>query len=231
MVATTVFLLTSAAAAPVEIEVPAAAPVDIDAAIQLGRKYRNLRKLWTKEMKTTNRLKMSGFWNGSGSKYLSVYTPFSMIALAAAQANHEKREFGSIEARELPGLDSLRVIIEISGFGYLGIARVHQLFGSGAAHMLIEIGDRIIQPSSKKQVATNYMFGPQFWNVDYVGNVAVVSNWGPFDTGGVSYEFLYPIAALRNTKDIQFVLLGPAISSTHSRSTLVVCDEKRPPHP
>ena len=54
----------------------------------MGKRYRNVEKLWEKELKRTNRLKMSGYWSWSGSKYLTVFTDRVRVAFAAAQASH-----------------------------------------------------------------------------------------------------------------------------------------------
>ncbi len=189
--ATVIWVLQASHGSPISI-----ADDQITAAIDLGQKYGNPKTLWNKELKKTNRLKMSGYWSMSGSKYLSVYTPFSAVAIAAAQAKHQMRDFGPAQARELPGMDTLRVIVEISAVSADNIARINRQFGSGSTHMVIKIKDRTLQPTSKEQIGENYMLGPQLWHVARVGSVTAAHNQGAFDSGGVVYEFLYPIAEL-----------------------------------
>ena len=70
----------------------------IQEAISLGQRYGNVEKLWNKEFKRTNRLKMSGYWSWSGSKYLTVFIDRVRVAMAAAKAAHE-----------MPGSSTLRM--------------------------------------------------------------------------------------------------------------------------
>ena len=87
---------------------------EIERAIALGKRYKNLARLWKQEFEKTNKLKMSGYWSWSGSKYLSVFTDQVVIAMASASAAHEMREFTADDAKRLPGLGK-RVFVESCG--------------------------------------------------------------------------------------------------------------------
>lgn len=179
----------------------------IQEAIELGKSYKNPSKLWKEQFEKTNKLKMSGYWSYSGSKYLSVVTDYAVVAMTASAAAHEMKSFSAVDAKRLPGLGMLRVIVAISAVGADNIERIRGMFGSNQTHMVIEQNGAVIQPIQAVQLGGDYQYGPQLWKVYQIGNVVLANNTGAFDSGGVVYEFLYDVRRLQNG-NFQFTLVG-----------------------
>ena len=81
-------------------------------------------------------------------------------------------------------------------------------FGSGKTHMVLERDGEIIQPVNKTQLGSDYMMGPQVWNVVQVGNVTLANNSGAFDSGSVMYEFIFDPPEELRLGQWNFVLVG-----------------------
>lgn len=181
---------------------------EIEDAIALGKNYRSAKKLWKQEFEGSNKLRMSGYWSWSGSKYLNVITDRVAIAMSAADAAHEMREITVKEVERLGGLGTLRVIVVISAVGADNIARIQDRFAAGKTHMVLELEGKVIQPQQKVELAVNYTPGLQVWSVAQAGNMVFATNTGAFDSGGVVYEFVYPLPWVSLPKGGRFVLLG-----------------------
>ena len=141
------------------------------------------------------------------------------VAMAAAQAAHEMREFNVEDAKQLPGLGRIQVIVSISAAGADNISRIESKFGSGKTHMVLERDGEIIQPVSKTQLGSDYVMGPQVWNVVQVGNVTLANNYGAFDSGSVMYEFIFNPPDELRLGQWNFVLVGKGDKSIRPNST------------
>jgi len=181
---------------------------EIEKAIALGKHYKNPARLWKQEFERTNKLKMSGYWSMSGSKYLSVITDRVVIAVASASAAHEMRAFTADDAKRLPGLGKIRVIVAISAVGASNIARIQERFASGKTHMILEVDGQQLQPEQKIELGSDYAAGLQVWNFIQVGNAVLASNAGAFDRGTVTYAFTYSIPDEQHATKLRFVLVG-----------------------
>ncbi len=130
------------------------------------------------------------------------------MAMAAAKAAHEMREFNVEDAKQLPGLGRIQVIVSISAVGADNISRIESKFESGKTHMVLERDGEIIQPVNKTQLGSDYVMGPQVWNVVQVGNVTLANNSGAFDSGSVMYEFIFDPPEELRLGQWNFVLVG-----------------------
>jgi hypothetical protein len=182
---------------------------EIEEAIALGKQYKNVDKLWDHEFEKTHTFKLSGFWNKTSTrKRASVMTDYVLVAMASAVAAHEMREFSLADARLLPLLGKLRVVVHIYGLplliGGTYLAQLDETFGSNRTHMVLDHNGTIIQPERKMQVPSGVTCDTDFWSALETDNAP---KGGTFLHGDFVYAFVYDLRGER-TGDFKLVLVG-----------------------
>lgn len=121
--------------------------------IAVGKHYGNTRKLWSKEFRKTNEFTLGAgyFWVAS----LRVLTDAAMIEMSAATAAHELRDFSLSDARSLPDLGKLRVMLVASDSGSR-----QKLISD--IHVVMEVDGHIAQPLDQSGTETSNSAYPWF---------------------------------------------------------------------
>ncbi len=133
---------------------------EIEEAIALGRRYKTPEKLWDHEFKKTNGLQRK---TAATVVRLEILTDSAKIARAASLAAHETRPFALADARALPDLGKLTVLLRASASGY-------HPDNAARWHLLLEVGDQRLQPESKAEMK----IGSSYEGA-YIGNVGHAS--------------------------------------------------------
>jgi hypothetical protein len=179
---------------------------EIEKAIVLGKQYKNMDKLWDHEFEKTHTFKFSGISNKTGTKRVSVWTDYALVAMESAVAAHEMRDFSVAEARLLPSLGKLRAVVRIYGFAlfyFSNAPEINDIFGFNRTHMVLDHEGTIIQPEKKVQIPGGVVFDTDFWKAVETDNTPK----GAFLNGYLVYVFVYDLKEQRAGK-FKFVLVG-----------------------
>lgn len=128
---------------------PALTPEQIQSAIQEGNKYKAPDKFFEKGLQG-KRIKIAGTMAKDGlSKYATFFNDWYAVAAEAAAANQQMREL-KVEDVQSNGL--LHALVEVRGGGVVGVSRLDRRYQGKRAHLVLKVGDRIIQPVDKSMI-------------------------------------------------------------------------------
>jgi hypothetical protein len=100
------------------------------------------------------RVKLASAMAADGiSKYATFYNDWQAVVAQSAAANQQMRELKPADV-ESKGL--LHVFVEIQARGASGTGKLDRRYSNERAHLVLKIGDRIVQPTEKSM---NYRAG------------------------------------------------------------------------
>ncbi len=121
----------------------------IDAAIQEGNKYKTIDQFLEKGLKG-KRVKLAGAMAKDGiSKYATFFNDWQAVAAEAAAAHQQMRE---LKADDVQSNGLLHVFVEVRGGGIVGVSRLDRGYQGKRAHLVLKVGERIIQPVDKSMI-------------------------------------------------------------------------------
>jgi len=121
----------------------------IQSAIHEGRRYKTADQYLEKGMKG-KRVKFAGAMAIDGtSKYATFFDDWQAVAAEAAAANQQLRE---LKPDEIQSGGLLHAFVEIHARGASGTGKLDRRYGNGRAHLVLKMGDRIIQPIDKDMI-------------------------------------------------------------------------------
>jgi hypothetical protein len=128
---------------------PTLTSAQIQTAIQEGSKYKTIDKFFDKGLRG-KRVQLASSMAVDGiSKYVTFYNDWQAVAAESAAANQQMRELkpAEIESRGL-----LHAFVEIHARGQLPVSKLNRRYREQRAHMVLKIGDKVIQPLEKDMV-------------------------------------------------------------------------------
>ena len=162
---------------------------EILGAIELGRPYPNAEQVWQKEFEQSNKVKISSSWSHTGAKVVRVLTDQAKIAMAAADFAREMKPFTVDDARALPDLGRMHIVLRISC--RCDMAHIAKRFAANRAHMVLESDEIVVQPEEKRWLGAENNYGAAAWHFLQTGNVVTVQPFPNFAKSNLAYEFFY----------------------------------------
>lgn len=128
---------------------PVLSPEQIQAAIDDGGKYKTVDRFLEKGLKG-RRVKLASSMALDGtSKYATFFNDRQAVEAEAAAANQQMRKL-TVDEVQAGGL--LHVFVEIHARGSIPASKMNRRYREQRAHLVLQIGDRIIQPASKDMI-------------------------------------------------------------------------------
>lgn len=136
---------------------PTLSPNQIQAAIEEGGKYKSVDQFLSKGLRG-NREKLAGAMSRDGiSKYVTFYNDFEAVIGEAAAAHQQMRD---LKPDDVQSSGLLHAFVEVQGGGIVGVSRLERGYQGGRAHLVLKIGDRVIQPVEKSMLRQANEAGP-----------------------------------------------------------------------
>ncbi|HTQ58125.1 MAG TPA: hypothetical protein VMI94_26855 [Bryobacteraceae bacterium] len=139
---------------------PTLTPAQIQAAIQEGSKYKtadrvldclNQRYVSCDKNLKGKRVRLASAMAADGiSKYATFYNDWQAAVVQAAAAHQQMRE---IKPADVESKGLLHVFVEIHARGAHGVGKLDRRYSEQRSHLVLQIGDRVVQPQDKKMVA------------------------------------------------------------------------------
>ena len=139
---------------------PTLKPDQIQAAIEEGSKYKTAdRVLDCLDQKYVScdknlkgkRVRLASAMAADGiSKYATFYNDWQAVVAQAAAAHQQMRE---IKPADVESKGLLHVFVEIHARGAHGTGKLDRRYSEQRSHLVLQIGDRVIQPLDKNMVA------------------------------------------------------------------------------
>jgi hypothetical protein len=143
------FLLSVFLGTPVWCAGPVLTPPQIQAAIHEGSKYKTVDKFLEKGLKG-KRVQLASAMAADGiSKYATFYNDWQAVAAESTAAHQQMRE---LKPEDVQSNGLLHAFVEIVGRGALGTSKMNRRYEGTRAHMVLKIGERIVQPSEKNMI-------------------------------------------------------------------------------
>jgi hypothetical protein len=118
----------------------------VSQAVARGKLY-SCRADFLKDGLKSKKIKIDGAMARDGvSKYVTFYDDRDVIAAAAAEANQKMRDLSPVDIASIPHSGLLFANVEIHARGLIPTKRMAQRYMDGNAHLVLEIGDGVIQP-------------------------------------------------------------------------------------
>jgi len=128
---------------------PVLTPQQVQAAIQEGSTYKSVGKFLEKGLKG-QRVKLASAMAMDGiSKYATFFNDWQAVAAEAAAAHQQMRE---LKPDEVQSKGLLHAFVEIHARGASGTGKLDRRYGNDRAHLVLKIGDRIVQPLAKNMI-------------------------------------------------------------------------------
>jgi len=146
----------------------------IQAAIQEGTKYKtvdqylekgfNAKPLrWNKSGRRTaavERVQLASNMATDGtSKYATFFNDWLAVAAESAAAHQQMRE---LKAEDVQSKGLLHAFVEVHARGASGTGKLDRRYGHERAHLVLKIGDRIVQPVGKSMMYRDGQSVPMF---------------------------------------------------------------------
>lgn len=157
-------------------------------AIELGNKFTSPQALW-KAVGNQYRVKLETAWHSSGGKEIAVVTPFLRVAIAAATAKAQMREFTVEDAEKLP--KGYLVHLYVSSIGAQGQRQINHLFLGPVPTVIFENGDELTHADKPTAASAGMSEGLMMYRVDSIGNTALVSPSLDFRGAHLSRSFAF----------------------------------------
>jgi hypothetical protein len=128
---------------------PTLSPSQIAAAIERGSGHKSIDKYLEKGL-VGKRIKLAGAMSRDGiSKYVTLYNDFQAVAAESAAAHQQMRD---LKPDDVQSSGLLHAFVEVQGGGIVGVARLDRGYQGGRAHLVLKIGDRVLQPLDKSML-------------------------------------------------------------------------------
>ena len=177
--------------------------VDCAKAITYGQSFKS-RAAFLEHGLKDQRIQLASVWAlDAASKSVRLFSDFEVVASAAARAKQEMRDFTIEDARLLPLTGLTYAQVEVHGMGIQ--SKMQTRYVKNAAHLVIEVDGKIIQPLKKELTEAQ---GSQasggallkYWDTN---SVSILSG-EPLVLAGATavMEFVFPLdrATLRTKK-------------------------------
>lgn len=180
-------------------------------AIAEGKRYAS-RDKYLSDGATKFRCNVAGFWSFDGiSKGIQFFTDFDAIAAAAAAANREMRPFTLEQAKALPLTGLLLANVGMTARGKFPMERLQNDYVAKGVHLVLQVGDSLIQPITKGDVATTSSGDASamvLLNWYKVGNMSLLTATPiGFASSHYEQEFVFPISPATVPADIRVYLI------------------------
>jgi len=160
-----------------------------------------------------NRVQLASAWAKDGiSKYATFFTDFDAIASASAQAQQEMRPFSRKDAEALPLSGLIYAHVEIHGRGMLPTRKVESRYVKNQAHLVVQIGEEIVQPLSKELSSSG--------DASFILPIALFTWW---DVGNVSLLTGGPLGVYGARAEMEFVFRFTA-EQLKRKATVILID-------
>jgi hypothetical protein len=127
----------------------------LQSAIDAGMAFPNRAKYLEKGAEG-NKCNWAGTFAMDGiSKEVRIFTDFDVVASAAAAANAEMRKFTTDDALKLPLHNVVFANVNMTARGIIPVQRLKDKYVQKGVHMVIQLGDSIVQPLTKESVTTD----------------------------------------------------------------------------
>jgi len=165
-------------------------PAEIQAAIREGAKYKTIDKFLEKGLKG-KRVKLAGAMAMDGiSKYVTFFNDWYAIAAEAAAANQQLRE---LRPEDLQPKCLLHAFVEIHARGAIPTSKLNRRYRETRAHLVLKIGDRIIQPVSKSMIKKS----------DQSPGMIIAG----IETGKITLDFSFPVSGADLEAPVEVILV------------------------
>lgn len=170
----------------------------LQAAISEGLKFPTRARYLEKGTKA-GRCGWAGTFSMDGiKKEVRFFTDFDIVAASAAAANGEMRRFTLEEARKLPLYDVLFANVWMKAQGAFPVRRLQSKYVEGGLHMVLQVGDSLIQPLSKADIQTegeSAQFGTLYQWYDLGGYSLLTGTPLGYVAQVFQQEFVFPMSA------------------------------------
>lgn len=128
---------------------PVLSQAQIESAIAEGQRYKTVDKFLEHGLKG-NRVKIDGAMARDGiSKYCTFFNDWYAAAAESAAANQQMR---TIKPEDIQSNGLLHAFVEVNARGDAPISKLNRRYRDQRAHLVLKIGERIIQPTEKIMV-------------------------------------------------------------------------------
>ena len=184
---------------------PILTPQQIQAAIQEGAKYKTFDQYlekgfdakplrWNKPGRRTvgvERVQLASNMATDGtSKYATFFNDWRAVAAEAAAARQQMRE---LKADDVQSKGFLHAFVEVHARGASGTGKLDRRYGHERAHLVLKIGDRIVQPVDKGMIYRD-------------GQSATMALLGS-PSGKITLEFAFDVAPEDLQNPVEVILI------------------------
>lgn len=136
---------------------PVLTPDQIQAAIQKGSQYKTIDNFLDNGLKG-RRIKLASAMALDGiSKYATFFNDWQATAGEAAAAHQQMRE---LHVDEIQSTGLLHAYIEVHARGAIPTGKLNRRYREQRAHLVLKIGDRVIQPVEKRMIKKSDQSAP-----------------------------------------------------------------------
>jgi hypothetical protein len=194
-------------------------PEQTRAAIAFGKQFKSRDQFLDNGLKR-QKLQISSAWAVDGiSKYLLFFTDYDVVAAASTAANQQMRELNDDDVKKLPLSGLLHVNVLLHGRGSIPVARLRANFGGEGPHLVIQMGDTIIQPVAKN-------FGSDTGVIPPSGPVQI----SVYNVGNTSYITEHQLGWSQERLEVEFAFqLPPEALQQKVKAILIDTQGKRYP--
>jgi hypothetical protein len=187
---------------------PPLTPNQIQDAIQEGSKYKTADKVFEcldqshvscdKNLKG-KRVKLASAMAADGiSKYATFFNDWQAVVAQSAAANQQMRELKPADV-ESKGL--LHVFVEIHARGAHGTGKLDRRYSDQRAHLVLKIGDRVVQPVEKSM---NYRSGQ---SVGAFVAGAAMAGIGTYRSGKIALDYAFDVTPQDLQSPVEVILI------------------------
>jgi len=128
---------------------PILAPKQVETAIQRGAKYKTKDKFLENGLKG-KRVKLASSMALDGiSKYATFFNDWNAVAAESAAARQQLRQ---LQPEDVESAGLLHAFVEIHARGAIPASKLNRRYLENRAHLVLQIGDRVVQPVSKNMI-------------------------------------------------------------------------------
>lgn len=131
----------------------------IQAAIQEGSQYKNVDEYYTKGLKGKRITLATAMALDGIGKYATFFNDWQAVAAEAAAAKQQMRE---LKPADIQSSGLLHAFVEVQARGIIPSRNLNRRYADQRAHLVLKIGQRIIQPVDKRMISKDEFLSKLF---------------------------------------------------------------------
>ena len=185
-------------------------PIEINEALAFGNQWKSPNKFVEEALKPY-RVQIASAWSkDSISKYVTFVTDWITVAAFATEAKRRMLPVTQADTERLPMEGLLNAVVELHGRGMMGASKLNGRWGGGSAHMVLKIGEEIVQPVAAKAMSEQSV---EYQNWMFVTKTFGGLGWtigGPLPSyaeGKITLKFSFALNDRQSKENVSVILI------------------------